>query len=183
MKGWQINRTGRVIDAGGVIAYPTEAVIGLGCDPWNEAAVARVLRLKRRPVSKGLIVIAAALEQLTDLVDFSQAPLLEEIVGSWPGPVTWLAPARTLAPRWLTGRHDTLAVRVSAHPVAQQLCDRIGPLVSTSANPSGCRPARTGRRVRAYFGQDVDCYVPGNVGGDPRPSVIRDASNGRVLRA
>ena len=156
--------------------------MGLGCDPWDEDAVAELLRLKRRPVGKGLIVAASSIDQLSDLVDFSRVPRLEEITGSWPGPVTWLAPAHPFTPRWLTGRHDTLAVRVSAHPVVQQLCGRVGPLVSTSANPSGCRPARTGRRVRAYFGRDVDCYIPGNVGGDTRPSAIRDAVSGRVLR-
>lgn len=156
--------------------------MGLGCDPWNGAAAAKILRLKRRPAGKGLIIIASAMEQLIDLVDFSRVPALEEITGSWPGPVTWLAPAQPFTPRWLTGRHDTLAVRVSAHPVVRQLCDAAGALVSTSANPSGCHPARTRRRVRAYFGQDVDCYVPGNVGGDPRPSMIRDAVTGRVLR-
>ena len=157
--------------------------MGLGCDPWDEDAVAELLRLKRRSAGKGLIVAASSVEQLSDLVDFSRVPRLEEITGSWPGPVTWLVPAHPFTPRWLTGRHDTLAVRVSAHPVVQGLCDAAGALVSTSANPSGCRPARTRRRVRAYFGQDVDCYVPGKVGGDPRPSIIRDALSGRVLRA
>ena len=152
--------------------------MGLGCDPWDEDAVAEILRLKQRPAGKGLIVAASNIDQLSELVDFSRVPALEEITGSWPGPVTWLAPARRVTPHWLTGQHNTLAVRVSAHPVVQRLCDAAGALVST-----GCRPARTRRRVRAYFGQDVDCYVPGNVGGDPRPSVIRDAVTGRVLRA
>ena len=183
MKSWQIHNALSVLENGGIIAYPTEAVMGLGCDPWDEDAVAEILRLKRRPADKGLIVAASNIDQLSGLVDFSRVPALEEITASWPGPVTWLAPARRVTPRWLTGRHDTLAVRVSAHPVVQQLCDAAGALVSTSANPSGCRPARTRRRVRAYFGPDVGCYVPGNVGGDPRPSMIRDAVTGRVLRA
>ena len=183
LHSWHIHRTQRILNDGGVIAYSTEAVMGLGCDPWSGAAVAKVLQLKRRPVEKGLIIIAAAMEQLTELVDFSGIPNLDEITGSWPGPVTWLAPALPDTPRWLIGRHNTLAVRVSAHPVVRQLCEQVGPLVSTSANPSGCHPARTLRRVRAYFGQDVDCYIPGKVGGDPRPSVIRHAISGRVLRA
>ena len=183
LKSWRIDSVHRVLQRGGIIAYPTEAVIGLGCDPWNEAATTKVLRLKRRPARKGLIIIASTTEQLRNLVDFSGLPRMDEITGSWPGPVTWLAPPRAATPRWLTGRHETLAVRVSAHPVVRQLCDRTGPLVSTSANPAGCRSARTLRRVRAYFGQDVDCYVPGKVGGDPRPSMIRDAVTGRVLRA
>lgn len=157
--------------------------MGLGCDPWDEDAVVELLRLKRRPADKGLIVAASNIDQLSGLVDFPRVARLDEITGSWPGPVTWLIPALPGTPGWLTGRHKTLAVRVSAHPVVRRLCDEAGLLVSTSANPSGCRPARTQRRVRAYFGRDVDCYVPGNVGGDPRPSIIRDALSGRVLRA
>ena len=156
--------------------------MGLGCDPWNIAAVAKVLRLKRRPVNKGLIVVASSLEQLSAVVDFSKVAQQEEIINSWPGPVTWLIPARPVTPPWLTGRHDTLAVRVSAHPVVQRLCAKAGLLVSTSANPSGCSPAGTQRRVRAYFGRTVDCYVPGDVGGDSRPSQIRNALTGRLVR-
>ena len=179
MKSRHINLAQRALDKGGVIAYPTEAVMGLGCDPWNESAVAKVLRLKRRPVDKGLIVVASGIRQLSALVDFSR---LDEITVSWPGPVTWLIPALPGTPVWLTGRHETLAVRVSAHPVVRRLCDEAGVLVSTSANPSGCLPAKTQRRVRAYFGRNVDCYIPGNVGRDPRPSKIRDALTGRRIR-
>ena len=182
MKNWNIKRARAALDNGGVIAYPTEAVMGLGCDPWNEAAVAKVLRLKRRPASKGLIVVASSTRQLSAVVDFSRVARIDELAGSWPGPVTWLIPVRSGTPPWLTGQHGTLAVRVSAHPVVQSLCDAAGLLVSTSANPSACRPARTQRRVRAYFGQQVDCYVPGNVGSDPRPSKIRDARTGDLVR-
>lgn len=156
--------------------------MGLGCDPWNEAAVAKVLRLKRRPADKGLIIVASSMEQLSAVVDFSKVTEQQEMTGSWPGPVTWLVPAGSATPPWLTGQYETLAVRVSAHPVVRQLCDKAGLLVSTSANPSGCIPARTQRRARAYFGRDVDCYLPGNVGGDSRPSAIRDALTGRVVR-
>ena len=156
--------------------------MGLGCNPWNEAAVAKVLRLKRRPAEKGLIIVASSIEQLSALVDFTRVIRLAEITASWPGPVTWLIPVRPDTPGWLTGRHETLAVRISAHPVVQRLCDEAGSLVSTSANPSGCRPARTQRRVRAYFGRDVGCYVPGNTGKDPRPSKIRNAVTGQLVR-
>lgn len=172
-----------ILQSGGVIAYPTEAVMGLGCDPLDEAAVAKILRLKRRSSGKGLILVASDVRQLDAVVDFSRLARRDEVAGSWPGPVTWLIPARPGVPGWLTGRHETLAVRVSAHPVVRRLCDVAGLLVSTSANPSGCRPARTRRRARAYFGRQVDCYVPGKVGGEPRPSVVRDAVTGRVLRA
>ena len=156
--------------------------MGLGCNPWNEAAVAKVLRLKRRPAAKGLIIVASNAEQLSGLVDFSRVARLDDLAGSWPGPVTWLISARSATPPWLTGQHETLAVRVSAHPVVQRLCEEAGPLVSTSANPSACRPAGTQRRARAYFRAAVDYYVPGNVGPDSRPSKIRDALTGALVR-
>lgn len=182
MKNWHIKRAREALDKGGVIAYPTEAVMGLGCNPWNEAAVAKVLRLKQRPAAKGLIIVASSIKQLSAMVDFSGVARMDEIAATWPGPVTWLIPVRFGTPSWLTGQHETLAVRVSAHPVVQRLCAAAGPLVSTSANPSACRPARSQRRARAYFGQQVDCYVPGNVGSDPRPSKIRDARTGNLVR-
>lgn len=168
--------------AGGVIAYPTEAVYGLGCNPWNEAAVQRILALKQRAVAQGLIVIAAAVEQLADLI----APLTPEITArvlpTWPGPVTWLLPAAENCPRWLTGDHATLAVRVTAHPLAAALCQAAGPLVSTSANPHGQPPARDAPTVRAYFPTGLDYVLDGAVGDTGRPSEIRDAASGRILR-
>ena len=156
--------------------------MGLGCNPWNEAAVAKVLHLKRRSPDKGLIIVAARIEQLAVVVDFSQVPEMEQVTGSWPGPVTWLVPARPATPHWLTGKHETLAVRVSAHPVVRRLCAETGLLVSTSANPAGCRPARTSRRARAYFGPTVDFYVPGNTAQESSPSKIRDAVTGLMVR-
>ena len=144
MKSWHINYARRVLENGGVIAYPTEAVMGLGCNPWNEDAVAKVLRLKRRPAGKGLIVVASNMGQLSAVVDFSKVTRQEEITGSWPGPVTWLVPAGSATPPWLTGQYETLAVRVSAHPVVRQLCDKAGLLVLNQRQP-----------VRLHPGQDA----------------------------
>lgn len=173
----------RVIGKGGVIAYPTEAVYGLGCDPWNRDAVGRLLAIKRRPVSKGLIVIAASLDQLLPFVEPLSAERMERIAASWPGPNTWLLPARRATPDWLTGRFDTLAVRVTAHPLAAALC-RVhgGAIVSTSANQAGHPPARTGLQVRLALGDRLDHILVGACAGAQRPSVIRDGATGRVLR-
>ena len=132
----------RILHAGGVIAYPTEAVYGLGCDPQDAAAVERVLSLKHRSVAKGVILIACDIAPLEGYVNLSPT-LNARISGSWPGPATWLVPAGPRARPWLTGGRDTLAVRVTAHPQASELCRAFGgPLVSTSANPGGRRPAR-----------------------------------------
>ena len=179
---WRLKRATEAVENGGVIAYPTEAVMGLGCSPWNKAAVVRILRLKRRRPGKGLIVVASSPAQLSNLVDFSKAAAQEALWASWPGPFTWIVPAGPAAPRWLRGRGAGLAVRVSAHPIVRQLCEAAGPLISTSANPSGCPPARTRPQVRAYFGKRLDDYVPGPLGEETRPSQIRDALTGQTLR-
>ena len=182
LNNWHVKHARQVMENGGLIAYPTEAVMGLGCSPWDETAVSRILQLKRRSPGKGLIVVASNPEQLSAVVDFSKVAAREELNESWPGPVTWLIPAKSTTPHWLRGQRETLAVRVSAHPVVRQLCDEAGLLVSTSANPSGCKPARTQQRARAYFGRKVDYYVPGSIGLDLKPSKIRDSLTGRLVR-
>lgn len=167
-----------------VIAYPTEAVFGLGCDPDSEKAVNALLALKQRPWQKGLILIAANYEQLKPYVDDSALTDLqrETIFSVWPGPVTWVIPTRPETPRWLTGSFDSLAVRVSDHPLVQQLCSQYGkPLVSTSANLSGQEPCRTTEEVRIQFGSSLP-VLAGLVGGRLNPSEIRDALTGKQFR-
>ena len=145
---WKLREAARCFHRGGLIAYPTEAVYGLGCDPLDSAAVERLLRLKDRPVAKGLILIAADFAQLLPFVRQLPPDLMQPVFDSWPGPNTWLLPARKDTPAWLTGCHDSLAVRVTAHPIAGALCRACrSPLVSTSANLSRRPPARTGLQV------------------------------------
>ncbi len=179
---WQVRRAARVVAEGGVIAYPTEAVYGLGCDPLCEAAVWRILGLKRRSMRKGLIVIAASLEQLEAYIRFPNVSARRRVLASWPGAVTWVVPVRPRVPAWLTGGRRNLAVRVSAHPVCRRLCAEVGPLVSTSANPGGCAPARTAQRVRAYFAAALGYIVPGATGGRSLVSEIRVLETGQILR-
>lgn len=166
-----------------MIAYPTEAVFGLGCDPLDAAAVLRLLALKHRRMAEGLILIACSLHQLKPFVEAPDEATRRQLEATWPGPVTWLLPARDEVPAWLTGRHPTLAVRVTAHPGAAALCARYGgPLVSTSANVSGTPPARSALAVRRKLGAGVDYVLPGRVGDLAAPTEIRDAASGRVLR-
>lgn len=172
----------RWVAAGGVIAYPTEAVFGLGCDPLNPDAVHQLLHLKRRPVHKGLILIAAGFSQLLPFVELLPDASMRSVMATWPGPVTWLFPARSSTPDWLTGRHDTLAVRVTAHAFAASLCWRCGPLVSTSANQAGRRPAKTPLEVRLRLPQPPDLILHEPLGDADRPSRILDARTGRALR-
>lgn len=172
----------RLLQSGGVIAYPTEGVWGLGCDPLNEAAVRRLLDLKQRPEAKGLIIIAASLSQVAQWLTGLDERQRAACAATWPGPYTWVVPAAA-APAWLRGNHDSVAVRVTAHPGVQALCNAFGgALVSTSANTSGHPPARDALQLRQQFGRDLDYILPGRLGGDGKPSEIRDARTGIVLR-
>jgi L-threonylcarbamoyladenylate synthase len=175
----------RTLHAGGVVAYPTEAVWGLGCDPFDEAAVLRLLALKQREVEKGLILVAADLQQFDGLLDWDTLPTdrAEAVYASWPGPHTWIVPASSRVPRWITGMHDGVAARVSAHPQVIALCEAFGgPLVSTSANPAGAPPPRTADDFDAVLFAQLDGIVDGQVGTLAAPTAIRDARDGRVLR-
>ncbi|MDD5365169.1 MAG: L-threonylcarbamoyladenylate synthase [Gallionellaceae bacterium] len=169
----------RHLAQGGVIAYPTESCYGLGCDPMNARAVARILSLKGRPKSKGLILIGSAPAQF--------APYLAEPPAAWPqywpGPTTLLLPAARHCPRWLTGHHRKLAVRATAHAAAARLCQALGmALVSTSANRSGRRMLRTAAACRKAFGARV-WVLDGRIGKRRRPSTIVDPASGGVFRA
>jgi L-threonylcarbamoyladenylate synthase len=165
-----------------VVAYPTEAVWGLGADPLNRDAVEEILRLKQRSVDKGLILVAASTEQLNFLLEHLSPAQRAVLTASWPGPRTWLVPHQQRVPPWICGKFDTVAVRVSAHPVVTALCQVFGgPIVSTSANPQGLPPARYGYRARQYFA-DAVFYAPGQVDRTARPSEIRDLRTGQIIR-
>lgn len=167
----------------GVVACPTEAVWGLSCDPYNERAVDRLLALKNRPPSKGLILVAASQHQFDFLLSDVSSQASDTLAASWPGPVTWVVPHHGRVPPWVSGGHDTVAVRVSNHPVVSALCMAWGgPLVSTSANPAGARPAREAFQVRRYFGDLLDCLLPGSVGNSERTTIIRNLMTGQILR-
>lgn len=181
---WPLRRAVETVRDAGVIAYPTEAVYGLGCDPLERDAVGRILDIKQRDAAKGVILIASRIEQLLPFMAKLPADVLSKLEASWPGPVTWVVPAAAHVPAWLTGGRTTLAVRVTAHPVAHALCAACDmALVSTSANLSGQPPARSALGVRTQLGGVVDYIVPGAVGGLAKPTEIREALTGKVLRA
>lgn len=172
------------VRAGGIVAYPTEGVWGLGCDPRNRAAVERILELKGRPADKGLILLAASEDQLAPFVEPFAPAVAARIRPSWPGPVTWIVAAAGDCPEWLTGARSTLAVRVTAHPCAAALARAAGTaLVSTSANVSGGRPARSAVEVRRLFGKALDAVLEGELGDLAGPTEIRDSASGIMLRA
>ncbi len=182
MNSQHLKQAIHICETGGVIAYPTEAVFGLGCLPLNEESVKRILKLKQRSVDKGLILVASNIEQLESYADFSKVVDMQSIYDSWPGSVTWLVPARDKTPYWLTGNHKTLAVRVSAHLVVRALCEELGPIVSTSANPQAASPAKTSQQVFSYFKTEIDYVIPANITNTLDPTEIRDAQTGDIVR-
>ncbi|HUW50335.1 MAG TPA: Sua5/YciO/YrdC/YwlC family protein [Sulfuricella sp.] len=167
---------------GGVIAYPTESCYGLGCDPRSYRAVRQILQIKNRPRSRGLILVA---DRFSRLQRYVQSPTSEQrklLDQTWPGPHTWLMPASRHAPRWLRGRHDDIAVRVTAHPDTAALCRALrSSLVSTSANRAGLKPLKTYAACIKAFGQNA-LVMPGRVGTRKTPSTIQYLISGRILR-
>lgn len=170
---------------GGVVAYPTEAVYGLGCDPQNEQAFRRLFALKQRPPTQGVLLIGADFAHIEPYIDLQALgeQALAVARASWPGPQTFVFPRARSVPGWVAGSHAGIALRLTAHPPAAALCRAFGgALVSTSANPHGQPPARDAATVRGYFGKQLDAVVDGPVGGLDRPTPIRDAISGRILR-
>jgi len=168
---------------GGIIAYPTEAVWGLGCNPENEAAVMRLLNLKHRAVEKGLILVAANIEQFAPYLTEITAEHYEQLQASWPSFQTWVVPTSQVVPHWLRGNHSGIALRVSAHPIVRELCQSFGgPLVSTSANPSTQPAALNIEQVEHYFSDQLAFILPGDVSGAGAPSPIIDIITGKPLR-
>jgi len=179
----QIKEAAAVLNANGVIAYPTEAVWGLGCNPFSEIAVERILGMKLRRREMGLILIANDIEQCLPFLTNLSSQELDRLQESWPGPQTWLVPNNNVAPSWITGDNSTLALRVTDHPVAAALCAEFdGPLVSTSANPHGRPPAKSIPKLNKYFHTQLDYLVPGMLGKSHNPTPIKYLKTGEILR-
>ena len=176
----------RFLKQGGMVAYPTRAVFGLGCDPRHWGALRALLRLKRRPARKGMIVVADQQERLWPFMETGRADLRERCRARWPGPHTWLVPAHARLPGLLCGRSygggHRVALRHDNYPPLANLCHRIGmALVSTSANRSGQRPLTTTRACRQRFGERVR-VIPGRCQRHSRPSTVADLLSGSIVR-
>lgn len=178
-----INDAVIALRAGGVIAYPTEYCFGLGCDPTNSAAIERLLAIKQRQAQQGVILIAADLQQVEQWGDLSAAPLRVKIEQSWPGPNTWLLPARESVSEWVRGSHPTIAMRIPDHPVCQNLCQAFGgAIVSTSANRHGQAALLDAASVSADMGDELDYIIQAPVGAATAASTIRSGITGELIR-
>jgi len=171
------------LQAGLVIAYPTEAVFGLGCDPANESAVRKLLLLKGRHESAGLVLIASDFSQLKPWIAEVKEALVKKAMQTWPGPVTWLFPRAEGVPDYVAGKHKTVAVRITAHEPSRKLCTAFGSaLISTSANHTSAEPARSAEEVQSYFGSGIAGILAGDLGSGDKPSEIRDLVSSKIIR-
>jgi L-threonylcarbamoyladenylate synthase len=173
-----------ILKQGGIIAYPTEGVFGLGSDPFNEMTVKKLLHLKHRSIDKGLILLAASWAMIEHLTISVPENLLQKALQTWPGPKTWVFPARVdLVPIWIRGNHNSIAIRITAHPVAKALCEAFGkPIVSTSANIEGLKPSCTISEITQQFPEGIDYILEGKLGGFKKPTPIYDVLTGDKLR-
>jgi len=173
----------KAVKAGEIIAYPTEAIYGLGCDPANLLALQKLVDLKARSANKGLILVASNWEQLAPYVHVTEQSMLDTAMNSWPGPVTWIMSASDNCPALLTGNRDSIAVRISDHPVVRELCNCAQhALVSTSANISGELPLANAQEIEAVFAEKIAGVVDGSLGGLKSATSIFDARTGAQLR-
>lgn len=179
---FHIRKAALIYHRGGVIIYPTESIFGLGCNPQDFYATQKLLTLKQRPIEKGLILIAANIDQLRPYISATEKNI-HTILSPQKAPTTWLVKASTYTPAWITGSHTKVAIRITKHPVIKQMCNQLAaPLVSTSANPGGKPPARSRLKSRIYFGNKVDYYVPGSLGNIKNPSQIIDLESRAIIR-
>ena len=175
-----INRAIKILKEGGIIAYPTEGIFGLGCDPFNQTAVMRLLKIKQRAVLKGLILIAASWDQVTDLIKLKNLDLPKP---DPKNPTTWVFPATKKIPAWVCGDFKSIAIRVTTHPLAKTLCQKFGgPIISTSANLSGRIPSKNTKQTKEQFAAVIDFILPGEVGSLNKPSQICDIKTRELLR-
>lgn len=171
------------LKAGGIIAYPTEAIYGLGCDPFNQKAVEALFALKQRSPNQGFLLIASSWSQLKPLTTPVPDAAFKKVMQTWPGPHTWVFPASERAPAWVRGGFESIALRVTDHPVANALSKAFGgPIVSTSANLSGMPPARHYNEVVGMFESQIDYILDAPVGDLANPTPIQDVLTGDMIR-
>ena len=170
------------IKKGEIIAYPTEAVYGIGCDPWNQKSVEKIYKIKKRVSNKPFILVASDINHLNNLINIGS--LTDDVLSSWPGHVTWLIPALSEAPQWLIdGSTGLIAIRISNHKIIKQICSIFGkPIISTSANMSSEKPFISKEDMTKNFSSSVPLLVEGEIGSYPNTSIIKNMLTGEKIR-
>jgi len=172
----------RFLKTGAVICYPTEAVYGLGCDPWCETAVNKIYKMKNRIEDKPFLLIASCITQLNKLIDIKK--ITDEVKNSWPGHNTWLIPSKDSTPKWLVdSKTGLIGVRVSNHPVIIEICKKFnGPIISTSANKSNEDSITKKQDVINALSDNIDFLVDGSLGNEKKPSIIKNMITNEIIR-
>ena len=181
-KSTNLDSAVKTVKTQGVIAYPTEGVWGLGCDPFSYSAVEKLLNIKKRSIAQGLLLVATNIGQFDPFLEGLERKHYDELDRTWPGPTTYLVPDNGFAPRWVVGAHQTLGLRISDHPVIKALCSLTGPLVSTSANITGSPPIKSAEEIKEVFNEEIDYVLFGELGKLGRPTEIKNIVTGEVLR-
>ena len=170
------------LKSGEVIGYPTEAVYGIGCDPWNQSSVEKIAKIKGRKKRQTFLMVASSIDQLTDLIDISR--LSSQVKSSWPGHTTWLIKAKENVPYWLQDEQtNKVGVRISNHPLVRELCNEYGkPIISTSANISGKEEIKNQQEFMRTFSSDINYLVDGDLGDYDKASMIIDMETNKKIR-
>ena len=170
------------LKSGEVIGYPTEAVYGIGCDPWNQSSVEKIAKIKGRKKRQTFLMVASSIDQLTDLIDISR--LSPQVTSSWPGHTTWLIKAKDNVPYWLQDEQtNKVGIRISNHPLVRELCNEFGkPIISTSANISGKEEIKNQQEFMRTFSSDINYLVDGDLGDYDKASMIIDMETNRKIR-
>ena len=170
------------IRSGKLVAYPTESIYGIGCDPFNQNSVEKIFKIKARPRSKPMILVASNISQLINIVEIED--LSDEVRESWPGHITWVIPCKDKCPQWLMNTNNkTVAIRISQHPVIVEMCDLLqSPIISTSANKTNEEPIKLPTELMNVFNQEIDFLVKGELGNRTNPSIIKEMETGLIIR-
>lgn len=165
----------RILNSGGLIAYPTESFYALGVCATHEGAVKKLFALKKRPADKPLPIIVGDRDVLMSIVKKVPDQAGDLMKRYWPGPLTLIFEARDSIPPLLTGGSGKVAVRVPGPGIALDMVRMLKmPVTATSANPSGGRPAVTAGEVLEYFGDSVDLIIDSGITPGGMPSTIMD---------
>ena len=176
-------RTLEVIRAGGVVAFPTDTVYGIGSDPFQPDAVKRLYEAKERPVDKAIPILIGSPQDLLKVVAAVPAGVENLIEAYWPGALTLVLEKRDTISA-IVSSGNTVGVRIPDHAIALELLKASGPLAVTSANPSGAKEARDSAKVLDSLAGRIDLVVDGGQTPGGYPSTVLDCSlePPRVLR-
>ena len=178
---FSIRYAAQQIKHGGVIAYPTDTIYGLGCDPYNIFAIENLNLIKQRPQNKQFILLAGHFDQIKPLTTITRAQKSQ--IEKASEPTSWVVEASGAAPMWLTNKDNTLTIRICQNDIVKKLCATLGhALISTSANISSKQPAKNNLEIRRYFGNMLNHVLASNKKLTAKPSKIIRLCDNHIIR-